>query len=251
MPCTNEHEILTHIFQGSESQPEFADDRTGIIPIPDIFHELVRVSMVSPLYSMDMFDCLNHHTNVFQAIGFSHEIIVTYMAQLLEALKTLKDRNVVHRDIKPENICIQKNGNLVLTDFELAIIDEGGAGVRPKQDVLVGTTLYLSPETFQRLEYSYQSDLWAVAMIACELHSPILPWVLNERMHPNEVGCIIINTLPSRPPLMNDGLWSLISRILVPKEIRITVEEAMNDTLFGERFSFTKTTNEEKVKMGR
>ena len=167
------------------------------------------------------------------------------MAQLLEALKILKDKKVVHRDIKPENVCVQENGNLVLMDFELAIIEEESNGYRVKDDILVGTTLYIAPETYQCLEYSDKTDLWAVAILACELHSPKLPWKLNERMPADAVGRTIIKNKPTRPLDMSDALWGFLCKIFVPKVDRITVEEAMEDPLFSS-FTFTQTTSDGK-----
>mmetsp|Transcript_19674 Transcript_19674/g.40845 ORF Transcript_19674/g.40845 Transcript_19674/m.40845 type:complete len:419 (+) Transcript_19674:500-1756(+) len=247
LPVTNEYDILRRIFPRDNMTPEQIA-RTGIAAVPDIYFELVRVSLVYPLYPMDLFGCINYNTDKFQTDGFSEEIIKIFLAQFLEALKTLKDSNVVHRDIKPENVCLQENGNLVLTDFELAIVvpsnhhDISSVATPTTPNVLVGTSLYIAPETFRTLEYSYQTDLWAVAILACELHSSNYPWNLNEHMSPEEVGRTILSTTPVKPPGMSNALWGFLKKILVNKDIRINVEEAMEDPLFS---SYTFSTMEE------
>ncbi|GMH55125.1 hypothetical protein TrST_g2855 [Triparma strigata] len=228
IPESNEHSILTKVHEGLDASLE---GRTGVIGVPDIFHELVKISMVYPLYPMDLFNAINFNTDMFKNEGFDEKIIVTFIAQLFEALLILKKRRVVHRDIKPENICVDENGNLVLMDFELAVQAED-CGFH-KQDVLVGTTLYIAPEAYRRLEYSSASDMWAVAIIACELHSTELPWKINENMTVEEVGRTILKNPPKKPSAISDTLWALLSKIFVRSEDRISLEEAIKDPIFG------------------
>ena len=213
---------------------------------------------------MDLFNCINHNTDMYRVDGFSDEVIVVFLAQLLEALKTLKESNVIHRDIKPgekcrakkapclraafvsnttglspsslrlallvvalaaENVCVDERGNLVLTDFELAINgrrnnDDTSPPTTPEESVLVGTTLYIAPETYRALEYSFKTDLWAVAILTCELHSAKLPWIIHEHMSAEEVGRVIINNRPVKPLGMSNAVWAFLRKILVLKDLR-------------------------------
>ena len=228
LPESNEHSILTKVHEGLDASLE---GRTGVIGVPDIFHELVKISMVYPLYPMDLFNAINFNTDMFKNEGFDEKIIVTFIAQLFETLLILKKRSVIHRDIKPENICVDENGNLVLMDFELAVQAEDCGFL--KQDVLVGTTLYIAPEAYRRLEYSSASDMWAVAIVACELHSPELPWKVNERMTVEEIGRTIVKNPPKKPGAVSDTLWALLSKIFVRGEDRISLEEAIKEPIFG------------------
>ncbi|GMH48785.1 hypothetical protein TL16_g00371 [Triparma laevis f. inornata] len=245
LPENNEHDILKKVYASTDA---LLEGRTGIICVPDIFHELVKISMIYPLYPMDLFNAINYNTALFKTEGFEEKIIVTFVAQLMEALFILKKRGVVHRDIKPENICVDENGNLVLMDFELAVHLDVLTGVHTQQDnVLVGTTLYIAPEAYRRLEYSSSSDVWAVAMVACELHSSVLPWNVNEHMTLDQVGRTIIGNPPQKPKAMSHRLWSLLSKMLRGKpEDRISVEEAMDDPIFA---SFTFMTHDEDGQM--
>ena len=183
-------------------------------------------------------------------VGFGEEIIVTFLAQLLEVLKTLRSKKVFHRDIKAENICLQENGNLVLVDFELAVVlgrEQGQEGEESHEDrifednLLVGSSPYTAPETYQRLEYSYETDLWAVGIMAYELHGPHFPWSIDKSMTPEEVGRTIMASRPTRPQGMSETLWRFLSRILVAKDLRISLEEAMDDPLFAS-FRFADRT---------
>lgn len=53
--------------------------------------------------------------------GLPDEIIRRFIAQIIIALKFLKDRNIIHRDIKPKNILIHDDG-IKISDFGVAKI---------------------------------------------------------------------------------------------------------------------------------
>jgi serine/threonine protein kinase len=66
------------------------------------------------------------------------------MVHVAWALDFAHARGIIHRDIKPSNLMIDHQGNLWLTDFGLARIQEGQS-VTIDGD-LVGTLRYMSPE---------------------------------------------------------------------------------------------------------
>lgn len=63
-----------------------------------------------------------------------------YAAQLLLALSHLHDQNVVFRDLKPENVLMDKDGNIMLTDFGLAKFMRA-----ERTHTFCGTPEYLAP----------------------------------------------------------------------------------------------------------
>lgn len=189
--------------------------------------------MAYPLYPLDLFNAIKYNSALYKSEGFDEDTIVTFLAQLFEALLLIKKRSVVHRDIKPENICVDEDGNLVLNDFELAVCvpPEANSYTQPSS-VIAGTSLYVAPETYRRLEYSSATDLWAVAMVAGDLHSHELPWNITENISLNLVGRTILTETPRKPNKMSDELWAFLTKILVRSEIRISVEEAMREPIF-------------------
>jgi serine/threonine protein kinase len=66
------------------------------------------------------------------------------MADVARALDFAHSRGIIHRDIKPSNLMVDRGGNLWLTDFGLARIQDGQS-VTIDGD-LVGTLRYMSPE---------------------------------------------------------------------------------------------------------
>ena len=68
LPVTNEYDVLRHIFPSGSLTPEQMSS-TGITAVPDILYEIVRVSLVYPLYQMDMFSCINYNMEIFFVDG--------------------------------------------------------------------------------------------------------------------------------------------------------------------------------------
>ena len=234
IPYANEVRMLQFL---NKERPSGVDDKRGICPVPDVFHELVRVSIIYPMFEMDLFSLLENYTVEHQRDSLAPELIRVYFMQMLVILKTLKDVNMIHRDIKPENFCIDEDGCLVLIDFELALVLNIGDnvdydGLHQSRNVIVGTPQYLPPETLTDLVYSYQSDLWAVACTVCDMCSPETPFGFWNSMNIQEIKDAITDQVPRRAPGIDDSLWTLLEKILCSVEDRITLEEVMDDEYF-------------------
>lgn len=93
--------------------------------------------------------------------------IVSYVKQLLLALKFCHDSHIVHRDLKPANLFITRKNVLKLGDFGLARVVEN-RGVRYTANVV--TLHYRAPELlFGCMEYLYEIDMWSVGCIMYEM----------------------------------------------------------------------------------
>ena len=88
--------------------------------------------------------------------------------QLFKALNIAHQNNVIHRDIKPENILLNKDLQLKIADFGLAMISTES---RITQDSsIVGTPSYMSPEQL-RGEKTLHTDLFSAGIVAYELYT--------------------------------------------------------------------------------
>ena len=87
-------------------------------------------------------------------------------AQVADALAYAHKRGVLHRDIKPSNLLLDALGNVWVTDFGLAKLDDGDDLSRSTD--VVGTFRYMSPERFQRVS-SHSGDIYALGATLYEL----------------------------------------------------------------------------------
>ncbi|SER53081.1 Stk1 family PASTA domain-containing Ser/Thr kinase [Salisediminibacterium halotolerans] len=94
--------------------------------------------------------------------------------QLTSAVGHAHDNQIVHRDLKPQNILIRHDGTAKVTDFGIsrAISD---ATITHTNSVL-GSVHYLSPEQAKGGFVTYQSDLYALGVIAYEMLSGDVPF---------------------------------------------------------------------------
>ncbi len=87
-------------------------------------------------------------------------------AQVAEALAYAHKRGVFHRDIKPPNLILDPLGNIWITDFGLAKLEEG-EDLSRSHDV-VGTLRYMAPERF-RGDSDGRCDVYALGATLYEM----------------------------------------------------------------------------------
>lgn len=100
------------------------------------------------------------------------------LLQILNGIGFLHQHNVVHRDLKPSNILIHKRSIgpdteyiPKITDFGLSKKADKQEGSRFTNSFRGGTLLYSSPEQLRGQELRFNTDLWAWAAIAYEVHT--------------------------------------------------------------------------------
>jgi serine/threonine-protein kinase len=94
--------------------------------------------------------------------------VLQLIAPLADAVQYAHEQGVVHRDIKPLNVLIDANGRPKLTDFGLARILEGGAGLT-RANAVFGTLEYMSPEQALGQPVDARSDLYALGVIIYQM----------------------------------------------------------------------------------
>src|SRR5437870_8071909 len=67
-----------------------------------------------------------------------------YVKQIAQALQYAHDRHRIHCDLKPENLLIGENGEILLSDFGIAVIAQNTE--RMQTNPYVGTIPYSAPE---------------------------------------------------------------------------------------------------------
>ncbi|KAH8919458.1 kinase-like protein [Atractiella rhizophila] len=111
-----------------------------------------------------------------------------FFRQMLMAMENFMSINIIHRDLKPANILVDKEDNIKIGDFGLAIDadDEfdGGEGYDPNNSEMtgnVGTTFYIAPEVRNASKrkgqkaakgYTNKADMYSLGIIFFEMFHP-------------------------------------------------------------------------------
>lgn len=88
--------------------------------------------------------------------------LVNIMDQLLTALAAAHEQGVWHRDIKPGNLIITASGQVKLTDFGIARIQNAAL---TQVSSMIGTPGYMAPEQYMGEGIDHRSDLFACGVL--------------------------------------------------------------------------------------
>eukprot|EP00514_Thraustochytrium_sp_LLF1b_P009566 CAMPEP_0184541558 /NCGR_PEP_ID=MMETSP0199_2-20130426/1446_1 /TAXON_ID=1112570 /ORGANISM="Thraustochytrium sp., Strain LLF1b" /LENGTH=383 /DNA_ID=CAMNT_0026935287 /DNA_START=477 /DNA_END=1628 /DNA_ORIENTATION=+ len=104
-----------------------------------------------------------------------------YIAEISLALEHLHSMNVIYGDLKPENIMIGADGHIRVIDFGLSTMlnhTEHYCAQSNRLEVTTGsgTLSYTAPEILWRLPHRFESDWWALGVLAYEMVCGTLPW---------------------------------------------------------------------------
>jgi len=95
------------------------------------------------------------HKNGF----FTESILKNVMVCVARGLEFMHINNIIHTDVKPSNILIN------ISDFKVCLADFGTSTVSyPLFSRCVGTDEYCAPELILGLKYSYECDIWSLAL---------------------------------------------------------------------------------------
>ena len=137
----------------------------------------------------------------------------------LAALAYAHGQGVIHRDIKPENIMLTPQGQVKVTDFGLAFAHEE---VRlTKDEGMLGTILYMSPEMIQGKDIGPHTDLYSLGAVFYEILTGEPPFVGEQVV---QIISKVIHTEPVslqvRRPDIPAALESVIKRLLMKEPVQ-------------------------------
>jgi serine/threonine-protein kinase len=87
--------------------------------------------------------------------------------QVADALAVAHQSRLVHRDIKPANILLCDDERVMVADFGIAKLDEGGD--HTKEGTMLGTAKYLAPEQVEGRPVDARTDVYALGVVLYEM----------------------------------------------------------------------------------
>jgi serine/threonine protein kinase/Flp pilus assembly protein TadD len=153
--------------------------------------------------------------------------------QAAEALDHAHQLGIVHRDIKPGNLMLDGRGNLWVTDFGLAQVQQGEGGLTMTGD-LVGTLRYMSPEQAlgKRAVIDHRTDLYSLGVTLYEMLTLRPAFGGNDRQ---ELLRQVAFEEPARPRRLDRAIPAELETIVLkamakePAERYATAQELADD----------------------
>lgn len=147
-----------------------------------------------------------------QASRLPTETVIAYIRQIASALQYAHDQHLIHRDVKPENMLLGSNGEILLSDFGLAMLAPHAAdhSTQAMEPSMVGTTSYSAPEQLLGRPQS-ASDQYSLGVVVYE-------WLCGKRPFSGSAFEIAMQHVSVPPPSLHEyipGISPAIEEIVM------------------------------------
>jgi eukaryotic-like serine/threonine-protein kinase len=130
--------------------------------------------------------------------------------QICQGLSEAHGQGVIHRDLKPSNVLIDKEGNVRILDFGIALSPETEGLTDPGS--IPGTLQYIAPEILNGQKPEAPSDIYSLGVILYEMVTGRLPFE-----GPSAIGVAAkqLTEIPNDPGFFNPGLPAALGRLIL------------------------------------
>lgn len=180
--------------------------------------------------------------------------VVSYVKQVAAALQYAHNRKLVHRDVKPSNMLVQENGEIVLSDFGIAVVRNDSSVITGKS-AIVGTAAFMAPEQILGKALS-ASDQYALAVCVYFWLCGVYPFQGDFV----EIAYKHMSAPPPPPSRFNPTIPPIVERVLLkalakrPEDRFGTVEEfarSLELASLGREIAILGAPSEAIVRLGR
>ena len=183
---------ILHTRMTAEEREDF---RTEALTIAHLKHlNIVRVLEFGFQDNVTPYLVMDYAPNGSLRSHYRGSIPLTTLLPTIKAIAAALDyahqQNIVHRDIKPDNMLLGMNGEVLLSDFGIAVTALT-TGVQHTQDA-TGTPAYMAPEQFQGKPRP-ASDQYALAVTIYE-------WLCGKRPFDGDANALGYQHVHDVPP---------------------------------------------------
>ena len=139
-------------------------------------------------------------------------VAISYVRQVLAALRYAHRNGIVHRDIKPHNVLVDHEGRVKVADFGIA---RAGSSQMTEAGSIIGTAQYLSPEQARGAPVDESSDLYSTGIVLYELLTGLVPFTGET---PVEIAMKHLSQVPAAPSTI---------RPEIPRDLDLVVLRAL------------------------
>ncbi|GCE17090.1 serine/threonine protein kinase [Dictyobacter kobayashii] len=118
-----------------------------------------------------------------------------YVRQVAAALQYAHEQKLIHRDVKPQNMLLAQHGEVKLSDFGIALIEQNSQS-QQTEEAVIGTIAYMSPEQLQG-KARPASDQYSLAIVIYE-------WLTGNRPFVGSSVELITQHLTAPPPPIDE-----------------------------------------------
>lgn len=113
-------------------------------------------------------------TYINQHFPIAFQQTIDIMDQILSAVQEAHQHGIIHRDLKPQNVLIDKQQQVKITDFGIAVAVSQNS--LTQTNTVMGSVHYLSPEQARGSIATKQSDIYSLGIILYELLTGKVPF---------------------------------------------------------------------------
>jgi serine/threonine-protein kinase len=150
--------------------------------------------------------------------------LLSVMDQLLESLSVAHAQGVWHRDIKPANLIVTKTGQVKLTDFGIARLEDANL---TQVSSMIGTPAYMAPEQFTGQAIDHRADLFACGVLLYRM-------LTGRRAFTGATEVVmykILNEQPPPPSVVTNGVRPVAYDAIVERAMAKKPEDRYADAL--------------------
>jgi serine/threonine-protein kinase len=172
--------------------------------------------------------------------GMPESDVIKVIAPVLRGLSAVHEAGIVHRDVKPDNVLIDRDGEVLITDFGIALLADSPRLTEASSTF--GTAAYMAPEQGRGDPVTPATDIYAIGVVLFELLTGRLPFIAD-----NPVAMMMAHQnqsppFPSQyvPGGVSPSVQSATMRALAKRpEDRFPSAEAFLDALTGRTIAAT------------